>query len=490
VLRVLVLIIAICLLANLSVGARITSAQSTPQKPQVVSLMLDAAPEPVPALKYEFLPRPVERKPGNAATNYYRAVLALQSIPNDVATDESKWSAEFDGAPYEKVPRDRMLRWINAHERAFEELRLGVFRESCDWGLRMQDLRGMDTLTFLIEEFQQLRWIVRPLNLKTRLAIEQRHNEEAFELLRLHYQLAKNVADQPNTMCALFGVAFISLANERVEQWIGSPGSPNLYWALATLPRPLVSLRNAIDQERALPERLFPFLADAETSTRSKEEWQRLFVDAARKLSQLASSDGTEPATTVELEVMMLGQVARVYPLAKRELIADGFDARRLEAMPVGQVVAIHLARKVRANYDTLVKGFYLPYDQALAWSTRDWARGLRQEFDAARFTGDEVLPLSRELLPMLDTMLQAEIRTERHLRALQAIEAIRLHMALHGGRLPKSLDAISVVPVPLNPATLRPFPYRLEKNRAVLIVPTTAGESTSVGREYILQAR
>ncbi|HND54081.1 MAG TPA: hypothetical protein PLV92_16840 [Pirellulaceae bacterium] len=460
-----------------------------PNQPLVVTLTLSAAGEPVPALKYELLPRASERKPGNAATNYYRAVVALRSIPDDVAKDESKWFAEFGDDAYRKVPRERLQRWIAAHERALAEMRQATYRESCDWGLRMQDLRGMDTVSFLIEEFQQLRWIIRPLNMKTRVAIEQGRYDDAYDLLRTQYQAARDVSLQPNIICGLVGIAFSHQANERIEQWIGSPGSPNLYWALVALPRPLVSLREGLDQERSLPERLLPFLADAETTHRSKEEWQRLLVDAVRQMAQL-NSYGEAPMPGLAAEAVVLGMMSRGYPIAKRELLATGFDAARLEAMPVGQVVAIHLARSVRANYDSQVKGYYLPYDQAVVWSQRASVRANTNPLQVPGAVAEESLPISRVLLPALDAVLRAEIRNERSFRALQAIEAIRLHMTVSGGRLPKTLDEIEVVPVPRNPATQQPFPYRLEGDGAVLEVPTVAGEPGASGRKYLIRTR
>ena len=189
-------------------------------------------------------------------------------------------------------------------------------------------------------------------------------------------------------------------------------------------------------------------------------------------------------------EAVVLGMMSRGYPIAKRELLATGFDAARLEAMPVGQVVAIHLARSVRANYDSQVKGYYLPYDQAVVWSQRASVRANTNPLQVPGAVAEESLPISRVLLPALDAVLRAEIRNERSLRALQAIEAIRLHMTVSGGRLPKTLDEIDIVPVPRNPATQQPFPYRLEGDGAVLEVPTVAGEPGASGRKYLIRTR
>ncbi|MEZ6054431.1 MAG: hypothetical protein R3C02_24095 [Planctomycetaceae bacterium] len=51
-------------------------------------------------------------------------------------------------------------------------------------------------------------------------------------------------------------------------------------------------------------------------------------------------------------------------------------------------------------------------------------------------------------------------------------IEAIRMHMAVNEGRLPASLDEISIVPVPNNPVTNVPFSYELQDGTALIDSP------------------
>jgi hypothetical protein len=62
-----------------------------------------------------------------------------------------------------------------------------------------------------------------------------------------------------------------------------------------------------------------------------------------------------------------------------------------------------------------------------------------------------------------------AEVRLDRKVAALRAVEALRLHVAAHDGRLPESLDQIKAVPVPADPMTGKPFEYRLDGESAVL---------------------
>jgi hypothetical protein len=295
---------------------------------------------------------------------------------------------------------------------------------------------------------------------------------------------------QPSIICGLIGIAFIEQTNQRLEQWIDAPGSPNLYWAIAALPHPLVSFRGAIDQERAMPERLFPFLKDAETSTRSVEEWQRLFVEAIDQLSQWSGTSTPGKNRTWQNQAAAVALAARGYSSAKKELEAAGFDRDRLAKMPVGQVAAIHAARTTRRSYDNMLKSYYLPYPQALAWSDmmhRQWneTRGA-----GGVLAGSEMFPISQSLLPAMSMVLRAEVRVERNLAALQVLEAIRMHMAASAGKLPASLQEIAVVPVPPNPATQQPFSYHLDADQAVLEVPASQGEPAQYGRRYVLRSR
>ncbi len=70
---------------------------------------------------------------------------------------------------------------------------------------------------------------------------------------------------------------------------------------------------------------------------------------------------------------------------------------------------------------------------------------------------------------------------------ALRVIESLRMYAAEHGGGLPKKLDEITAVPVPPNPATGKPFVYRLDGPTAVLELPPSDG-LYSGNRRYEIQ--
>ena len=110
-----------------------------------------AAAEPVPALKYELLPGPLERTPGNAATNYYRAMLHIQQAIAAVPKEESQkfyqdYESIFD-KPLSEMPKQEMEKWVGYYRNALAETKAAAYREECHFNLRVQDLRGMDTNT-------------------------------------------------------------------------------------------------------------------------------------------------------------------------------------------------------------------------------------------------------------------------------------------------------------------------------------------------------
>jgi hypothetical protein len=305
------------------------------------------------------------------------------------------------------------------------------------------------------------------------------------------YRMGQDTASEPLLINGLVGVAIASIMNAEVEDWIGSPGSPNLYWSLASIPKPLVDLRPALEQEVRFPELMFPFLKDAEKSQYSPEEWQRILREAVLQIStnfeRPLSERKQNPLEQIQSGLAVTALIMRAYPVAKQELKKTGYDAEKLEKMPVAQVVAIHMHKTVRFLGDEFAKGAYLPTKQR-----EEFYAGLEQRMVKERLMGPnsrEVIPLASLLMPAVGAALSAQTRLERDFAALQTLEAIRIHLA-ETGKLPQKLSDITAVPVPLNPATSEPFEYRLADGKATLEVPPTRKNlSPLLGKRYEISA-
>ncbi len=443
--------------------------------PQIVRLSLAPAAEPEPALKYELLPPDNQRKPGNAAPYYYRSILWLSEHQKEHDQQYLENQKAWTEGPLAGLDKEQVRKWVAAHRLPLENLKTAVYRETCDFDWRVQDLRGEETIGFLLEEVQRARGLARVLQVKARLELAEGKLDEALETLRHGYQLGRDVAQPPLLINALVGVAIGRMMNNTLTELLDQPGAPNLYWALAALPRPYVDFRPAMRTELELPEKLFPFLKDAETAERTPAEWQKLVTAAYSDLKLLDVDVMTGNRWLDQLGAAAI--LARGYPIAKAELIAAGYDAQKLEKMPASQVVAIQSGRVMRHAYHEIFKCTLLDYPDSAIRLKETNDRLLREQYLGPGLMQRDPLMLTGLLLPAVSNVNMASIRSARDVAALQTLEAIRMQLAVNGGKLPSSLDEVTIVPVPRNPATGKLFPYELKDDEATLIVPSVLAE-------------
>jgi hypothetical protein len=461
-----------------------------PQQPTVVELTVSPAAEPRPALKYSLLPTPSERTPGNGAQHYYRAIVLQKQMSKEYWQEYSdKSQAWLAAATDDPATKAEVSKWLAAQKNVLAEIRAGAFREYCDWDFRLQDLRGTDLITFLLPEIQECRTLGRTLQLQARYEVMDGRPDDAFQTLRSGYQLARDTSQPPYLISALVGVAIANVMNEELLLLIRQTDA-NYYWALAALPEPLVDLRPAMQFEMNMPLQMFPFLKDAETASRSPDEWRRALIECLRGLADI---DGASARMqNWEAELISTGLVAKLYPLAKEQLIAEGLDRDRVEAMPVGQVVAIQTARSVKYAFHEVFKLSHLPYHEANARMPATLKRLEDEGHLRGHFSGREGLPLTSLLLPAVSGVMQAEMRMARNLAALETIEALRMHAAASGGKLPATLAEVTIVPVPQNPATGQPFAYSLnDSGFGTLDVPTIGSQTPQQdGKRFVIKLK
>jgi len=467
---------------NVSEKGKQQEARRRRDRPQLFKLNVSPSAEPDPAMKYSLFPEYLKQKPGNAAPYYYRALLAFAE--SDDQRDRKfydKYSKWMDD-PVSQLPKEEVRKVLRSFDSVYQNhLRIAAYREKCDWDLRMRDLDGFGSISFLLPEFQESRGLARFMALKARLEIAEGRYDDALETLRVGYKLAHDVAIPPTIINKLVGIANATILNDQLIELINAPDSPNMYWAIAQLPRPLVDMRSALEYEKTLPVKMFPFLLDAETAKRTPEEWQRLLVRAVQDLNVLGGEaiipvgvvgEPGEDDLTSKLAATAL--IMAGYPRAKKELVEFGYKAEQVEKMPVGQVIAIHQSRVTRKMCDEMFKWSHVPLQQALEGMKKSLEKLKREGYFGRQGQQREILPIANLLLPATTQALTAQGRLETRFAGLQALEAIRMHAAANNGQLPKSLNEITVVPVPRDPVTEKPFAYRLQGNKAVLDVVVT----------------
>jgi hypothetical protein len=278
--------------------------------------------------------------------------------------------------------------------------------------------------------------------------------------------LGKHASEAPTLINVLVGVSICRQMLQQVEEWIQTPGSPNLYWALTELPRPYISLRRGMQGEQVFLEAEIPLLKDLTTARLGPEQQKELGEQVMRAQRNL---EGGPRASTVADDAVMAMLAVKLYPEAKRALIAQGWKQADVEALPVIQVVLIRTLQQYQNLRDDLFKWVTLPYWQAgpgIA-QAENQIRKARANFEGVPFIN---------LLPALPRVAANNARLDRKIAALRCIEAIRLHAAMHDGQLPADLESVVDVPVPMDPMTGQSFLYRIEGDKVVLEARSVPG--------------
>ncbi len=447
----------------------------------VFRMTVTPAAEPVPALKHRLQLRPHEYKPGNAATYYLRANAenGLSGTWKGVrkefgeAIDNGWYSSEI---PLGELPLDQ----VRKAAASFDDLVSNYIvpascRQGCDWGYHLTELRGSDVWTFLLPGVQQSRAICRLLALRTRLAIAESRYDDAIDHIRMNFRLARNVGQEPVIVCGLVGLAEAGVTCGTTIDLIAAPGSPNLYWALSELPRPIVDLREAIRLEMSTGVRVFPALMDVETSEHSPAGWARLIADALKEYETLTASSPFQGISLAQNDLLRrmasAGLSLAIYPEAKQRLVHSGMDAAQVEKMPVGQVVLMDAAYEYQRIADEMEKWTYVPYPLA----KKRIQRAENELFGNRQFNDGLGAMIADLLLPAIQAARTAQMRLQWQMNSLRVVEALRMHAA-ETGKFPASLDDVKVVPVPKNPITEQPYVYRLDGETAVLELPFSDG--------------
>jgi hypothetical protein len=459
--------IALAVLLGLAVA--VCPARAAPEKdqqPPPIRLTAEPAAAPVPALKYTLLPQLRDRKRGNALLLYYRAFS-----PEWQGHRRTPKYLEKLADANEKRLRDLKPAEVDAlangyNRRMLGEVDRGARRTYCDWE-QNQPFRE-EGIGLLIPDIQGLRDFASLLKLRARQELLAGEYARAARTIQTGIQLGRHASEGPTLIHCLVGVACISAMLSVVDDWIERPGAPNLYWALTDLPRPLISMRNGIEGERFLMDWLFPGYREWLDDPRAPSP-----APARTSLQQYAYllEDSPNPYRTLVPLLVAL----KTYPRAKRFLRQKGRSAREVEAMPALQAVYLYEINQYDVAYDDLRKWANLPYAEAAPHIRR---ASLRARERARR---DGLPSLAGVLLPAVEKVLAAPARIERKVAALRCVEALRLHAAAHGGKLPARLDEITEVPIPLDPRTGKPFDYRRDGDRATLTGPAPSGETANL---------
>ncbi len=442
-------------LAPWLIAGQLTCAKVASAQPPVeeVKLVLHPVSEPQPALKYRLLPGVLDRKPGNAAVLYNKIAIRFG---DEHAPPEAEKLADWAKTPVAELPLEEVEKTLAEYRDVLDDLHLAARYEDCDWQLPLWERDFIELRLPAAQSARNFAWL---LAVQARVHVARGDFDQAIRTLQTGFAMGRHMAEGPTLVHCLVGAAVSNMMADQVRDLIAQPDAPNLYWALTTLPRPLIDLRKAAETEMDVLYLSYPALRHVDDRSRTPEYWEQQWQQLLENLDRW-HGESRRPKSQARLgrAALALGG----YPTAKRGLVQQGWPPEEVERMPVAQVLLLYTMRTYDQLRDDTWKWFYLRYWEAAPaeWGWRDL------DMQAAR---REIVPLARVLLPAVQAAHFAVARCERTVALLRTLEALRLYGAGHDGRLPASLDKITEVPIPSDPLFGEPFQYQLREDTAVL---------------------
>jgi len=469
---------ALFILHSVLVGAAagqravLTTGPSPQEAVSTVRLAVRPADAPKPALKYLLLPDVCDQTPGNAAQLYYTA----QQLYADAKKDELDEKIDsWCRMPLNDLPRAEVRRVLSEYTAALRYVRLASRSELCHWDIPVRT----EAFNVVLPQLGAFRGLAKIVAVQARLNISEGNYADAMDDLQTGFAMARHIGEAPTLINALVGLAVGGLMLDGAQDLMQAPDAPNLYWALADLPRPFIDMRNALRWEKALVHLAVPQLRNLTRADLTPQQWNAVMKNV-QEIVAMGAVSSAETGWQSRLEMAAVS--IKLYPKAKRYLMELGQSKEQVERMPVQQVVLMYSLDRYTYWRDEMFKWLSLPY-----WQAHEPLK--QQEMAFAKSQGGALadgFPFTM-LLPSLRRAYFRATKCDRHVAALQCIEAVRMHAAAHDGRPPASLGDIHVVPVPNDPVTGKAFGYEVKGNVVTLDAPPPAGDSPRDGAKYVI---
>lgn len=438
-----------------------------PTKDQTV-LTISAAAEVVPALRYRFWPHPDDLHAARGETHFYRAIMFYREIDREARfRAEGIFLEDFDNAD-----PDAVKKYLEQAESTILELRELSLSADQSWDLGIRKRKGLDWYSFLLPDVQESRALARLLLLQAKQQLAEDDFDGLVETLQIGFRLAGFVGQGEVMVQQLVGLAIQGVFLEMVEDAITHPECPNLYWALASIPRPLCDLRRSTEFEASSMLRVFPFLELAKEGHLTDEQWRQKMLSMGKELQKMS---GPKPMMIAAMALLVGSQAQAEF--ARERLLAAGYSAADLEHRGQIDLIALDTHLELKTIQDDMTKGALLPADRRSATLKRS-KKSIRDQRGAANGGQPSIASvLAGLLLPATHAAMHAGTRTQFNLNRLLTIEAIRDQLAQPPGRFPASLESLTRLPAFDDPFTGNPLQYELDDSVQPAMAVITAVE-------------
>jgi hypothetical protein len=449
------LLLAALALAALPAGSRAGEA--------AVRLTVHPMPAPRPALKYQLLPEVRELNPGNPAQWYVRCFQEQRYF--FFGKEANAERARYLSIPLADVPWKKLPKYGGS---ALTQADWGARLDALDWeALQHVQNNGLD---LMLPELGPLRVLAVALRVRLRIEVAGRNYDNAVRSTKTMFALARHLGEYPTEAANRIGLSVADLALDGIEEMVQQPNCPNLYWALTDLPCPPVDLHKGFQGYRCLvAKELRPLRDDTPMTAAEVEE----LVSRLSGAMGFGREQAGETPRNLRAALNARAEDPERVRAARGHLIEAHYLKDLLAKLPPLQVILLDEKREYEARRDDALKLLALA-----PWQTD--ALAARAE---AGHGGDALLA---DLVPDVVKARRAQARLEQRVALLRHVEALRLHAAAHGGRLPATLDEVAV-PLPADPFTGKPFRYTADGAAAHLRSGEDHGAST-VHYELVIQ--
>lgn len=309
------------------------------------------AAAPMPALKYQFRTPANERLPGNAALDYFRGSLLVPEWPRDPAEAKTLGDTidRWEEMAVDELPVAELTAYLDKFGGGFEALDAAARRETVDW--RQGVPVTQERLNDVLREMGKAREMIRLNGLRVRRDLARNDFDAAARALRSGFRLSRAVGEGSTTIQLLVGTATGAVTLGRANEFVGRPGSPNLYWALASLPKPVIDPRPALEGEADFADRelkrMIPF-AGKESFAACREIRDEQYAAFGLPHPQAVAKLGEVRARVEVLKQARPDPVVSVFALTVPAVEKVHYShvrlGRRVAALTVVEAVRLHAA--------------------------------------------------------------------------------------------------------------------------------------------------
>ncbi len=429
------------LLIAIAIGAAPESSAET-----IVRFSVQPMPMPKPALRYQLLPEVRELNPGNSVQWYLRCFAEQRNFffNKEPVAERTKYLS----MPLSEVPGESLRSYGGS---ALSQADWAARLDNCDWEA-LRKAQGEDDDQRVIE-IGPIRELGRAFRVRLRGEIARKDFDSAIRTTKTMFALARHLGMHPTLAANCLGIEIANLAMASLEEMVQQPGCPNLYWALAELPCPLVEIRKGLQGERARLDTILKAIpADAAMSEAAEEEFVSRISGLMGHAREQAGLPPRSIRTGLNARIADSERVAGIRTgllrVAKPDGLRDKLEVLKVLAFSPRQLVLLDEKRALEALRDDEFKLASFPPWQADALS-------MKARPDA----------LFADLLPPPAETRTQRARLDRRIALLRCIEALRQNP----GRFPATLEELRL-PLPLDPFSGRAFAFKLDSGAAHLI--------------------